>query len=93
MREINIGAINNIESRCTSLEQAANTLWLIIESLEDAWGGKDDNTIAALSFWTRREVYQNALYLIYREVSGNVESIRAEVEGNLICGKESEASA
>ena len=82
MQEINFKSISAIETQCSNLNQATNTLWLVIESLEGAFGHDGEN--AALNFWTRRKLYLEALYLIYRDMTDSSESIRAEVEDNLI---------
>lgn len=82
MQETNFKSISAIETECSNLNQATNALCLVIESLEESFGRDDEN--AALNFWTRRGLYLETLYLIYRDMTDSNERIRAEVEGNLI---------
>lgn len=80
MKNHNIDAICNIETGCTNLEQALNVLLILIEGLDHDFGASDDKAdVAALAFWSRREMYLESLYLIFREVTAQVERIRADL--------------
>ena len=93
IKEINFEAVAAIETQCVNLTQTASAFWLVIESLESEFGGNDGNETAALNFWTRRGLYLDALYLIFRDLTESNESISAELESNLITKKEPAVSA
>lgn len=82
MKEISIYTLSSIESCCTDMEQASNTLWFIIEALEGEGHGVSGATAAKI-FLSRQEKYLDALYLIYRELTNNIETIRTQLEENV----------